>query len=235
MARLVITAGKGEGRTREVARPTILGRMKGVDLVVEDIGASREHCKVYQQDGDWFVIDLNSRNGTKVNGTPVTRWRLKDGDRIGIGATLVTFQAPELAARAAAAPAPASPAAPAPSVPPASPAAPAAPRGPSVIERERERLRAAEAERKPQGARARADDGSGIVIKETVLQYGRREDRGGLLAEDLGQRGPLFKLGLYAVLGAVFLGIVWGIAKALDRPPPDESLPEDAPAETGGR
>ncbi|NUN52528.1 MAG: hypothetical protein HUU06_07060, partial [Planctomycetaceae bacterium] len=97
----------------------------------------------------------------------------------------------------------------------------------------RERLRAAEAEKRPAGARAAADDGSGIVIRETVLQYGRVDDRGGLLKDDIGQRGPAFKLALFLVLGLLFAGIVWGIVAALDRPPPDESLPEEA-APAGG-
>ncbi len=232
MPKLVFTSGKASGQAHPLTRALVLGRQKGVDVLVDDIGASREHAKVFQQDGDWFVIDLNSRNGTKVNGSRITRWRLHHGDEIAIGTTVARFDAPELAAKAppaAAAPPPPPAARPAPGAAPASP--PPAARGPSAIERERERLRSADAEKRPPGARAAADDGSGVVIKETVLQYGRIDGRGGLMKDDLGQRGPLFKLVLYAGLALVFAGIVWGVVSALDEPPPDESQPEDVPGE----
>ncbi|MCK6481331.1 MAG: FHA domain-containing protein, partial [Planctomycetes bacterium] len=111
MPTLVFAAGKAEGTRHAITRAAILGRQKGVDVLVDDIGASREHAKVFQQDGDWFVIDLNSRNGTKVNGSPVTRWRLNHGDRISIGTTVLAFEAPEIASRAAPAPPAAAPAA----------------------------------------------------------------------------------------------------------------------------
>ena len=76
MASLVGTEGSDAGKSHPVARAVILGRQKGVDILVDDIGASREHAKVFPQDGDWFVIDLGSRNGTKVNGAAISRHRL---------------------------------------------------------------------------------------------------------------------------------------------------------------
>jgi len=220
MASLVGIDGADAGNAHALSRSTILGRQKGVDILVADVGASREHAKVFPQDGAWFVVDLGSRNGTKVNGKPVSRWELSHGDLIAIGKAAYRFDAPEIAAKAAPPP-------PAPAAAAARPAAAAA-RGPSAVERERERLRAAASRPAPSG-RARADDGSGIVIKETVLQYGRTDDRGGVLKDDVGQRGPLFKIVLAVLLAAAFGGIVWGIVRALDRPPPDE-LEAPAPA-----
>ncbi len=220
MARLVVTAGTGSGTSHELARALILGRQKGVDVLVDDIAASREHCKVYLQGSDFWIIDLNSRNGTKVNGAPVTRRQLWDGDVITIGNAAVRFEAPEAPPPARSAPAAAAPAA-APSTPPAT-AAPS--RGPSVMEQERQRLRDASTsrDRPSQGARPAADDGSGVVIKQEVLQFSRVENRDGLVHEDIGQRGGLFKL--LVALGAVAFvaGLAWGIVHLMTGGPPTD-------------
>ncbi len=220
MATLVVTEGRGAGRSYPVPRALVLGREKGVDVQIGDAGASREHCKIYQQDGDWFVIDLNSRNGTKVNGQKVSRWHLAHGDLITIGTTSIRFDEPAARRAEAAAPAPAAPAAAKPSA--------AAPRGPSAIDRERERIRTEAGKNRAQAPRAGADDGSGVVIRETVLQYGRVENRGGLFREDVAQRGGLFKAAL--VLGMLGLGalIVWGMMSLLVKDVvEDPNAPED--------
>jgi FHA domain-containing protein len=221
MATLVVTEGPGAGKSYPVERPVILGREKDVDIQVGDVAASRAHAKVFSQDGDWFVIDLGSRNGTRVNGERISRHQLGHGDVISIGKTSIRFDAPGAARAPAPAPAAAAAAAPA-----------AAPRGPSAIERERERLRVETERKRGQGPRATADDGSGIVIRETVLQYGRIEEKGGLLKEDVGQRGALFKIALALVfLGAGAL-IVWFIVKALEK---DVVEDPNVPEETKGR
>jgi len=220
MATLVVTEGRGAGRSYPVPRALVLGREKGVDVQIGDAGASREHCKIYQQDGDWFVIDLNSRNGTKVNGQKVSRWHLAHGDLITIGTTAIRFDEPAAKRPEAAAPAPAAPAA-------AKPAAAAA-RGPSAIDRERERIRTEAEKNRAQAPRAGSDDGSGIVIRETVLQYGRVENKGGLFKEDVAQRGGLFKAAL--VLGMLGVGalIVWGMMSLLVKDVvEDPNVPED--------
>jgi hypothetical protein len=217
MATLVVTQGPGTGKSYPVPRALVLGREKGADIQVGDIAASREHCKVFSQDGDWFVIDLNSRNGTKVNGQKVSRWRLAHGDLITIGQTAIRFDEPA-AKRAETAAPPA----------PAAPAAPAAPRAPSAIARERERIQTEAEKNRSQAPREGKDDGSGIVIRETVLQYGRVENRGGLFKEDVSQRGGLFKAGL--VIGMLAFGalVVWGIVKVLDKEViEDPNTPED--------
>ncbi len=230
MASLVVVEGADAGKSYDLKRALILGRQKGVDILVDDIGASREHCKVFTQDGDWFVLDLGSRNGTMVNGEKVSRHHLGHGDRIVIGKTVIRFDAPEQASRTPDKPLPAVKPSPASS----SGGAPAAkPKGPGALDRERERLRAAATAKAAAGPRAKADDGSGIVIREKVLQYGRIEEKGGLFKEDVGQRGPLFKMGLALVLLSFCAGVVWGIVKVLDRPVV-ESPDEPAPPEGGG-
>jgi hypothetical protein len=46
---------------------------------------SSQHATVHERDGAWFVQDLGSRNGTRVNGAEVEEARLRDGDLIAFG------------------------------------------------------------------------------------------------------------------------------------------------------
>lgn len=62
------------------------GRADDVTVYVPDGCVSRRHCEVTEEDGAVYLIDLESRNGTHVNGTPVHgRVELRNGDRILIG------------------------------------------------------------------------------------------------------------------------------------------------------
>lgn len=69
-----------------------LGRGLDVDLTIGDRLASRLHCAIEYKHGDWHIHDLNSRNGTYLNGEPVKSALLTVGDRIGIGATILNFE-----------------------------------------------------------------------------------------------------------------------------------------------
>ncbi len=78
--------GRRSGRTVEV-RPDglMIGRTDDNDLQIDEEGISRRHCRVFVEDGVWFAEDLGSTNGIRVNGSKVTgRYRLKQGDRIGL-------------------------------------------------------------------------------------------------------------------------------------------------------
>lgn len=76
---------------------TTLGRDNSADIVVDDPGISRRHSEVrVTTDGPHLVSsirDLNSTNGTFVNGDRITSQRLHDGDRITIGRTSAIFRA----------------------------------------------------------------------------------------------------------------------------------------------
>ena len=74
---------------------TIMGIGRGNDnaIVVNDINASRKHAELrYEDDGSWSIIDLNSMNGTQVNGRRVGSAHLNSGDRITIGITDFIFR-----------------------------------------------------------------------------------------------------------------------------------------------
>jgi len=74
-------------------RTVRIGRLGDCDVVIEDPNASRHHAEV-QADGDGYVLsDLGSTNGTRVNGSVVSRHRLQDGDAITIGNHRLRFEA----------------------------------------------------------------------------------------------------------------------------------------------
>lgn len=69
-----------------------LGRETGNDIVVNDLNASRQHAQIeFEPQGIWVITDLGSTNGTLVNGSPVQRRGLQDGDRIVLGVTEFLF------------------------------------------------------------------------------------------------------------------------------------------------
>jgi hypothetical protein len=81
------------GRPIPVGTPVfVLGRGAEADLRLPDTGVSRRHAELHLQDGTVTLVDLSSTNGTTVNGRRVDRARLTDGDRIGVGATVLVYR-----------------------------------------------------------------------------------------------------------------------------------------------
>jgi pSer/pThr/pTyr-binding forkhead associated (FHA) protein len=73
-----------------------LGRDPTNDVVLAgDPKISRSHVGLERREGQWVLLDLDSRNGTTVNGRRVHRHPLREGDRIEVGGTLLTFVAGE--------------------------------------------------------------------------------------------------------------------------------------------
>lgn len=66
------------------ARLTV-GRLAACDVVVDDPTVSREHAAFVRRGRDWWLVDLGSTNGTRVNGRSVSEQRLGAGDRIELG------------------------------------------------------------------------------------------------------------------------------------------------------
>jgi pSer/pThr/pTyr-binding forkhead associated (FHA) protein len=67
----------------------VAGRSSDADLVLADDTVSRKHARIYSARGALWLRDLGSRNGTLVNGRSVAHHRLRPGDRITIGASLL--------------------------------------------------------------------------------------------------------------------------------------------------
>lgn len=59
--------------------PVVIGRQPGCDLVLEFPFISRTHCQVVEEGGNFFLVDLNSRNGLFVNGLRLDKYGLYDG------------------------------------------------------------------------------------------------------------------------------------------------------------
>jgi predicted component of type VI protein secretion system len=59
-----------------------IGRMKSNTIVIEDTSISLMHAKITRKSGEFYLKDLNSTNGTIVNGQPVGEVRLRDLDRV---------------------------------------------------------------------------------------------------------------------------------------------------------
>ncbi len=127
MARIQVTTGEYAGQEIELTiSEVIIGREEDCDLVLlSDTQISRHHTKLYSENDVWMLADMESANGTALNGQPITVVPLKDNDVVSLGDTSFIFKndaAPE-AVPTAPAPVPAAVpvpvAAPTPSIKPA--------------------------------------------------------------------------------------------------------------------
>ncbi|MDO8916257.1 MAG: DUF3662 and FHA domain-containing protein [Coriobacteriia bacterium] len=69
----------------------VFGRLQDCDVCLADANVSRHHAELLLIEGDWYLQDLESTNGTMLNGEPVARARLRDGDVVEIGVTRLTY------------------------------------------------------------------------------------------------------------------------------------------------
>jgi hypothetical protein len=87
-----VLEGIDKGRAyRELPTPVTIGREEGNLLRLNDERVSRFHAKVQFDNGEVILTDLESTNGTRVNGNVVQIRRLKAGDRVGVGRSLLLF------------------------------------------------------------------------------------------------------------------------------------------------
>lgn len=71
-------------------REVILGRRPSADLVFSQAFVSGHHAKLLEEDGNLMLVDLESTNGTFVNGHRVQREKVTSGDKIGLGDLQIT-------------------------------------------------------------------------------------------------------------------------------------------------
>lgn len=71
------------------SRRVTAGRGDGCDLVVRDTTVSREHAAFVLRGAVWWVLDLGSTNGTRVNGLRAAEHPVVPGDRIELGGVVV--------------------------------------------------------------------------------------------------------------------------------------------------
>lgn len=85
----VVSVGESSLQTGDVFdlwTHTTLGRASDNHIVLLDTFVSTYHARLDRRDGEWWLTDLDSRNGTLLNGVPITKSvPLADGDVIGVG------------------------------------------------------------------------------------------------------------------------------------------------------
>src|SRR5579884_3902114 len=87
-----VLEGIDKGRVfRELQTPVTIGREEGNVLRLNDERVSRFHAKVQFDNGEIIITDLESTNGTRVNNNVVQIRRLRPGDRIGVGRSVLLF------------------------------------------------------------------------------------------------------------------------------------------------
>jgi hypothetical protein len=81
-----------DGTSRQLDQQKIvIGRSRDCDIQLADANVSRRHAELRQEGASYWVVDLGSTNGTEVNGKRVKRAKLRDGDKIVLGSTEITF------------------------------------------------------------------------------------------------------------------------------------------------
>jgi pSer/pThr/pTyr-binding forkhead associated (FHA) protein len=85
-ARLVFLDEAGKECWVRIAPPRFtIGRGSGNDLILGQMGISRSHAAVIVQNGDYYLRDLGSKQGTYLNGIKIEQAKLANGDRIQLG------------------------------------------------------------------------------------------------------------------------------------------------------
>ena len=87
-----VLVGVDKGRIfRDLPIPVSIGREEGNVLRLNDERVSRFHAKVQVDSEDVILTDLDSTNGTRINGHTVQIRRILPGDRLGIGRSILLF------------------------------------------------------------------------------------------------------------------------------------------------
>jgi pSer/pThr/pTyr-binding forkhead associated (FHA) protein len=86
----VVEPAGHRGRAYELADELTVGRAPGCQITLDDTYASQLHARIFRKDGQLYVEDLGSTNGTYLNRKKVTApVALRKGDRLQIGKTVM--------------------------------------------------------------------------------------------------------------------------------------------------
>jgi len=72
-------------------RETILGRSSQVDIQIDAFDLSRMHASIHREDGEYRILDLDSRNGVYLNGIRIHSAVLRHGDNVQLGLTILVY------------------------------------------------------------------------------------------------------------------------------------------------
>lgn len=89
---LTIAEGKEAGKEFVFDQASVvIGRTSDCDVILYDPGVSRKHARIFSEGDAFFVEDMGSSNGTKVNGSIIKRHQLADGDSVSLGPVVFNF------------------------------------------------------------------------------------------------------------------------------------------------
>jgi hypothetical protein len=89
----VIEPAETKGQTYDLADELTVGRAGGCQITLDDTYVSQLHARVFRRDGQLYVEDLGSTNGTYLNRKKVTApIAIRRGDRLQIGKTVMELQ-----------------------------------------------------------------------------------------------------------------------------------------------
>ena len=95
MAFLEVNSPRWTRRIDFGGEPISVGRHPDNQIQYNDDGLSRKHCLFERRPDGWWVQDLGSRNGTKLNGVRITNAALASGDVVRVGNLEIRFMAPD--------------------------------------------------------------------------------------------------------------------------------------------
>lgn len=90
---VVVLEGKQLGQEFPILKTKVtLGREGGnADVMIADVGISRQHAEISMDKTSWYLRDLGSTNGTMKNGTKIVRATIRHGEKFKIGETTLQF------------------------------------------------------------------------------------------------------------------------------------------------
>ncbi len=97
--KLFILNGPDKGMSHDITTPYHIGRTEPNDLIIKDTRISRKHAEIVFEEGDLLIKDLDSVNGTFLNGKQISTSKLADLDKIQLGKIKLRFSSDEFPKR----------------------------------------------------------------------------------------------------------------------------------------
>jgi pSer/pThr/pTyr-binding forkhead associated (FHA) protein len=91
MAYLVVHTAYGTRRRVAIDKSAVMGRAIGCQVWIDDPKLSRYHCRLVRDDNRWSLFDLNSANGTYIEGRRINEEPIGDNASFEIGDTRLVF------------------------------------------------------------------------------------------------------------------------------------------------